>query len=160
MTVFESQKRAEAVKAVSLAEDHLHDHFKFYPLMPASLMIEGAAQTAGLLLCEAKNYKEKVILAKIPRFIFHRTEIRPGDLLTYKAELEVIRDDGGIAQVKIFIGNDLIAEGEMMFAHLGEAFQDQGLFDDGDMLQMMRVFRVYDIGVAADGSKLMDPDYA
>jgi len=159
MTVFESQKRAEAIKVVSLAEDHLHDHFKFHPVMPASLIIEGVAQTAGLLLCEARGYKERVILVKIPRFTFHHVEALPGDVLTYKARLETIRDDGGIATVEAYNGDILMADGEMMFAHLNAsaAFSDQSLFADGDLLEMMRIFRAYEIGVAADGSKLVPP---
>jgi 3-hydroxyacyl-[acyl-carrier-protein] dehydratase len=159
MTVFESQKRAESVKGISLAEDHLHDHFKYYPVMPASLIIEGIAQTAGLLLCEAKGYREKVVLAKIPRFTFHCVEAVPGDVLTYKARLESIRNDGGVAMVEAYNGNVLMADGEMMFAHLSinAALSDQTLFADGDLIEMMRIFRVYEVGIAADGSKLLPP---
>ncbi|MDR0705092.1 MAG: beta-hydroxyacyl-ACP dehydratase [Planctomycetaceae bacterium] len=158
ITVFESQKRAEAVKAVTLAEDHLHDHFKFAPLMPGSLIIEGIAQTAGLLLYEAKGYKEKVVLAKIPKFTFHQINVVPGEILTYKVCLETFREDGGVASVQAYRNNELLAEGELMFAHLGQAFSDQSLFADGDMLDMMRLFRVFEVGIAADGTKLLDPE--
>ncbi|MCH8031309.1 MAG: beta-hydroxyacyl-ACP dehydratase, partial [Bacteroidetes bacterium] len=47
---FETGKRASAVKNVTLAEDHLHDYIPGYPIMPPSLMIEGMAQTAGILV--------------------------------------------------------------------------------------------------------------
>lgn len=160
ITVFESQNRAEAIKAVSLAEDHLHDHFKYAPMMPASLIIEGIAQTAGLLLYEAKGYKEKVVLAKIPRFTFHQVDILPGQLLTYKVRLETFRETGGVASVWAYRGEELLAEGELMFAHLGNAFSDQSLFADGDMLDMMRVFRAFEVGVNVDGSKMIDPESA
>ncbi|MHC4652492.1 MAG: hotdog family protein, partial [Planctomycetota bacterium] len=49
-------QRLVAIKNVSLAEEHLHDHFpaqgdrEALPVMPASLMIEGMAQTAGILV--------------------------------------------------------------------------------------------------------------
>ena len=42
-TAFESGRYAAAIKNVTLAEDHLHDHFPAYPVMPACLMIEGMA---------------------------------------------------------------------------------------------------------------------
>jgi 3-hydroxyacyl-[acyl-carrier-protein] dehydratase len=157
-TVFESQNRAEAVKAVTLAEDHLHDHFKYAPMMPASLIIEGIAQTAGLLLYDAKKYKEKVVLAKIPKFVFHQTRILAGDVLTYKVKLEMFRELGGVASVEAFRGDELIAEGELMFAHLGQAFSEQSLFDGNDLLVMMRTFRVFEIGINTDGTKLIDPE--
>ena len=40
---FESGKRAVTIKNVTQSEDHLHDHFPGFPVMPASLMIEGMA---------------------------------------------------------------------------------------------------------------------
>ena len=56
VTQYEPDQRLVAVKNVSLAEEHLHDHFPAtethpaLPLMPNSLIIEGMAQTAGLLV--------------------------------------------------------------------------------------------------------------
>ena len=49
---FESGSYAKSVKNVTLAEEHLHDHFPGFPVMPGSLMIEGLAQTGGILLDE------------------------------------------------------------------------------------------------------------
>ena len=158
ITVFESQRRAESIKVVTLAEDHLHHHFRYVPMMPGSLVIEGIAQTAGLLLHEAKGYKTKVVLAKIPKFIFHQVDIRPGDVLNYKVQLETFREDGGVASAWAYRDGELIAEGELMFAHLGNEFSSRSLFADGDMVQMLRVFRAFEVAVAPDGSKLCDPD--
>ena len=53
ITEYEPDKRLVAVKNVSLAEEHLHDHFSAtethpaLPLMPNSLIIEGMAQTVS-----------------------------------------------------------------------------------------------------------------
>ena len=49
-------KHATAVKNVSLAEEHLHDHFPGTALMPNSLVVEGMAQTAGLLVADAIEF--------------------------------------------------------------------------------------------------------
>ncbi len=49
VVAFESGRRAVAVKNVTLAEEHLHDHVPGYPIHPPTLMIEGLAQTAGVL---------------------------------------------------------------------------------------------------------------
>jgi len=67
---FESGRRAVAVKNVTLAEEHLHDHFPGFPVMPETLMIEAMAQTAGILVGQARGFQEKVILAKIKKAIF------------------------------------------------------------------------------------------
>ena len=69
----EPGQRLVAVKQVSLAEEHLHDHFATEPgrlaepVMPASLIIEGMAQTAGILVGAVNRFQEKVVLAKIVR---------------------------------------------------------------------------------------------
>ena len=157
-TAFESHKRAEAIKAVSLAEDHMHDHFRHHPVMPGSLIIEGLAQTGGLLVCEATGYQAKVVLAKIPKIVFHDTEIVPGDLLVYRTTIESLREDGAIVAVAAYRKETLLVEGEFVFAHLStEHFKDTSLFRDGDLIDMMRVFGAYDIGIAEDGTKLQEP---
>ena len=68
---------AVTVKNVTLAEEHLHDLYPAFPIVPHSLIVEGMAQTAGILVGEARNFAEKVILAKIGKASFHRL-VRPG----------------------------------------------------------------------------------
>ena len=70
----------------SLAEDHFADHFPGYPVMPAPLILEGLAQTGGILVGEANDFNEKVVLAKIPKATFHR-EAMAGEMLTYTTEI-------------------------------------------------------------------------
>ena len=67
LIAFEHGRRAVAIKNVSLAEEHLHDHFPGYPIHPPTLMIEGMAQTGGVLVGEAFDFREKVVLAKVSR---------------------------------------------------------------------------------------------
>src|ERR1700727_1311571 len=90
---FTPRESATAVKAVSLAEEHLHDLYPGFPIVPHSLIIEGMAQTAGILVGEARDFKEKVILAKIGRATFHRLT-RPGDTLAYIAKIEQLSEEG------------------------------------------------------------------
>lgn len=59
-----------AIKHISMAEDHLHDRAGASgagPIMPATLIIEGMAQTAGVLVGHCSQFREKVVLAKISR---------------------------------------------------------------------------------------------
>src|SRR5450759_301153 len=90
---FEVNVAAVAIKNVSLAEEHLHDHFPGFPVMPASLMIEGMAQTAGILVGAARNFQEKVILAKIGKASFSRL-VRPGEQLVYSARITNVSAQG------------------------------------------------------------------
>src|SRR5260370_359870 len=90
---FDVNVSAVAIKNVSLAEEHLHDHFPGFPVMPATLMIEGMAQTAGILVGAARQFKEKVILAKIGRASFSRL-VRPGEQLVYSAKIVNVSEQG------------------------------------------------------------------
>lgn len=122
-THFESGKRAVAVKNVSLAEEHLHDHFPGAPIHPPSLVIEGMAQTAGILVGEARHFAEKVILAKIKKAVFHDYAV-PGDQLEFEATAEDISETGanttGIVRKRSpgAVQATLLAEIDLMFSHV------------------------------------------
>ena len=114
---FESGKRAVAVKNVSLAEEHLHDHFPGYPVMPAALLIEAMAQTSGILVGEAKKFQEKVILAKIKKAVFF-DYVKPGDTLKLHAKINSIANEAASTSGKITCEDKLIAEIDLMFSHI------------------------------------------
>jgi 3-hydroxyacyl-[acyl-carrier-protein] dehydratase len=114
---FRSGQSAVAIKNVSLAEEHLHDHFPAFPVMPECLMIEGMAQTAGILVGQAKDFKEKVILAKIKKCAFFDYVI-PGDTLRLEAKIESIAPEAASTSGKITRGDKLIAEIDLMFSHI------------------------------------------
>src|SRR6188474_1623325 len=90
---FQPGKSARAVKNLSLAEDYFADHFPGYPVMPACFILEGLAQTGGILVGEANDFREKVVLAKFPKAVFHR-EALAGEQLIYDAQIQVLRPEG------------------------------------------------------------------
>ncbi|MBW8016114.1 MAG: beta-hydroxyacyl-ACP dehydratase [Planctomycetes bacterium] len=114
---FNSGKSAVSLKNVTLAEEHLHDHFPGFPVMPECLMIEAMAQTAGILCGEARNFEEKVILAKIRKAVFFHF-VRPGDTIILHAEIESIAPEAASTVGKIMRGETLIAEISLMFSHI------------------------------------------
>ena len=116
---FESGKRAVAIKNLTLAEEHLHDHFPGYPVMPPSLMIEGMAQTAGILVGEARKFQEKVILAKIRKATIEGTA-RPGQQLRYEATVEMITDQAAQTTGKIYCDGKLLGQVDLMFSHVDQ----------------------------------------
>lgn len=114
---FESGKSAVAVKNLSLAEDHFADHFPGYPVMPAPLILEGLAQTGGILVGDANGFTKNVILAKIPKAAFRRDALA-GETLTYAVTLEQMSEVGGLVTGTVRSGDELIGEAEIFFAHV------------------------------------------
>ena len=118
-TEFTSRKSASAIKCASLAEDHMHDLYADYPIVPHSLIVEGMAQTAGMLVGEARKFEEKVILAKIGRASFHRL-VRPGDTIEFHAKIEQLNEQGASIAGTVMTDGELVAEIEMMFSHIDQ----------------------------------------
>jgi 3-hydroxyacyl-[acyl-carrier-protein] dehydratase len=81
-TEFERGRRAVAVKCVATSEEQIDRYSPGFPVMPVSMMIEGMAQTAGLLIGEMTGFAARVVLAKIGKAVFHDVVI-PGDVLRY-----------------------------------------------------------------------------
>ena len=144
---FESGKQARSVKNVSLSEDHMHDHFPGFPVMPASLMIEGMAQTGGILLGEHFQFAYNVILAKVPRMTFH-SWATPGDQLIYAAELRDARVEGGSVTVTAKVGDRLIADGEIVFVHLSSDDPQLSRIDQKNFVFRMNLLDILTVGKA------------
>lgn len=145
---FESGKQARAIKNVTLAEEHLHDHFPGFPVMPASLMLEGMAQTGGILLGETHGFEHIVILAKVPKIVFHGW-VEPGETIVYTARLIDARDEGGSVECVAHVGERLVAEAEIVFVHLDQSDPELGKVDQKNFVFSTGLLSVLDVGRAA-----------
>jgi len=91
-----SEEEAVAQKCVTINEPYFQGHFRlpFPSIMPGTMILEGMAQTAGLLLGEGKL----AVLAEVERARFRRPVV-PGDRLTFKAR--VLRRRGPVLQAQV-----------------------------------------------------------
>jgi 3-hydroxyacyl-[acyl-carrier-protein] dehydratase len=138
----EVDKRLVAIKNVSLAEDYLHDHIvDNKTIMPFSLMIEGMAQTAGILVGTTSGFKEKVILAKISKASLS-CDVTAGETIRYEALIDRIDTAGastsGTIDRRVAGGEawERIGRVELLFSHIdknmaGTAFPEHNfVFSD------------------------------
>ena len=145
-TEFTPRKSATAVKNATLAEEHLHDLYPAFPIVPNSLIIEGMAQTAGILVGEARDFAEKVILAKIGRATFHRL-VRPGDTIAFHARIAQLNEQGASIEGTVTCGGDLVAEIELMFSHIdqnmgGLKFPEHNFVFTEQFTELVKSFRL------------------
>ncbi len=154
---FESGRRAVAYKNTSLTEDHNDEYQPAYPIVPASTIIEGLAQTGGLLVGEHGQFHKRVVLAKVAKAVFHDYTLA-GTTLTYTAEVEDIQPDGAFCQCTVKAGDELRADIQLMFAHLDNRFPEN-LFDPANFLRMLRLFELYKVGRTKDGEPLSIPEH-
>lgn len=166
-TEFVSGSHATALKGVSLAEDHLHDHLVGHPLMPNSLVAEGIAQTGGLLVSEHYGFSELVVLAKMSKATFHGN-VRPGETLRYEVRADWIRADSAQVSAAAYVtgqqpeADRLHAEVELLYARLGDDIEQRlgtKLFKPSDLRHWLNLVRVFEVGVKQDGTPLCRDDY-
>lgn len=151
----EQAKRCVAVKNISLAEDVLHDHFPARdgeparPVMPNSLIIEGMAQTAGILVGHARDFAEKVILAKITRATFTAYG-RPGFTLRHTAEIQRLTEAGASTTGSVELIDPVTGDAEplaridLMFSHVDKSrapadLPEHNFVFDGQILSLLHV---------------------
>lgn len=145
-TEFTTKTSATAIKNVSLAEEHLHDLYPAFPIVPHSLIVEGMAQTAGILVGEARQFAEKVILAKVGRATFHRL-VRPGDTISFSATIEQMSEQGASTRGTVKIGEDLVAEIDLMFSHIdqnlaGLEFPEHNFVFTEQFTELLKTYRL------------------
>lgn len=108
---------AKAIKNVSMGEDHIHDHFPSFPVMPNSLIIEALAQTGGVLAGYNHDFKNLVVLAKIEKATFHEMAT-PGDQLLLEAEIIEDREEGCRVAGRASVNGRKLADVSILFANL------------------------------------------
>jgi len=151
---FTSRQSAMAVKSVTLAEEHLHDVYPAFPIVPHSLIVEGMAQTAGILVGEARGFAEKVILAKIGKATFHRL-VRPGETLYFSARIDQLSEQGAsisgtVTAVAAGINGasspEPVADIELMFSHIdknmsGVQFPEHNFVFTEQFTELLKAYR-------------------
>jgi 3-hydroxyacyl-[acyl-carrier-protein] dehydratase len=160
-TEFVSGSHAVAVKNISLAEDHLHEHHVGYPVMPNALVIEGIAQASGLLVSEHYGFGELVVLAKVSKAKF-TGRVRPGQTLEYRVKADWFRADSAQASGTAYVGERPYGEVQLLFARLGEEMVQQmgaRLFRPRDLRHWLELVGVFEVGVKQDGTRLRQADY-
>ncbi len=155
---FVSGKEATARKNVTFSEEPLDDYLPGLPHYPHTLIIEGMAQTGGLLLAEVQQFQQRVVLAKVSRAEFFRP-VFPGDQLRLIASLRSLQADGAIVHGTAEVCGEKQADIEMTFAILDESYGDQPFFPPAKLLRMLRVLRLFEVGVDASGNPLRVPQH-
>ncbi len=159
----EKGARCVAIKNVSAAEDVLHDHFpavrdpkhparnrEAFPVLPNTLVIEGFAQCAGILVGHARDFREKVLLAKVGKAEFNPgLSAGPGTTLRYTAVADRIDAAGAMTAGTVELIDSAtgsareFAKIEMMFSHIdqnmkGLEFPDENFVFTDQFMDLLR----------------------
>jgi 3-hydroxyacyl-[acyl-carrier-protein] dehydratase len=111
-------ERARGIKCVSLGDEVLHDHFPDFPVLPGALIVEGAAQLAGLLLEATFNVSGqpllRALMVQIRDAKFYEP-VGPGDTLDFLVTLESRLEAAAQVAVEARVGDVRVARAGLTF---------------------------------------------
>jgi 3-hydroxyacyl-[acyl-carrier-protein] dehydratase len=94
----EPDTEVTAVKAVTLAEEYLADHFPEFPVLPGVFMLEAATQAATWLVRISENYAHSMIVLSEARSVKFTDFVTPGHEL--RLTVEQIKRESALVQFK------------------------------------------------------------
>lgn len=98
ITHLEPGSSIRTLKALSLAEEYLQDHFPRFPVMPGVLMLEAMYQTSAWLIRASEDFAHSTIVLKEARNVRYGGFVQPGQTLAISAE--IIKHDDATTSLK------------------------------------------------------------
>lgn len=117
MEIKEKDKKIICLKNLSINENFFQGHFPGNPIMPGAIIIEAMAQASILLFAVLKPQ----VAEKHPTYYLGKVEakfikpVKAGDQLFLEVHGEKVLDRGGIVKVHARVGEDKVAEAQIVF---------------------------------------------
>jgi 3-hydroxyacyl-[acyl-carrier-protein] dehydratase len=94
----EPGKSITAVKAVTLSEEYLADHFPRFPVLPGVFMLEALTQASAWTIRLGEDFAHAIVVLRSARNVKYGDFVEPGKTLT--VSIEVLAQDESITKVK------------------------------------------------------------
>ena len=111
----EGDRRAVALKNVSINEPYFQGHYPGQPIMPGVMILEAMAQLSGILLSRRLEHTGKIAVLLSMDRVKMRHPVRPGDRLILEAETLHVRTRTGHCQCRAKVEEEVVAEAEIKF---------------------------------------------
>ncbi len=94
----EPGKSITAVKAVTLSEEYLADHFPRFPVLPGVFMLEALTQASAWTIRLGEDFAHSIVVLRSARNVKYGDFVEPGKTLT--VAIEVLSQDESTTKVK------------------------------------------------------------
>ena len=109
-------KSAKGYKNVTINENFFNGHFPEYPVMPGVLILEALAQMGAICILSMEDFKGKIGFLVGADKVRWKKQVMPGDKLELEIEIIKLRGSIGVGKGKATVDNQIVCEGEIMFA--------------------------------------------
>ncbi|MCJ7542999.1 MAG: beta-hydroxyacyl-ACP dehydratase [Phycisphaerae bacterium] len=106
-------KRIVTIKALSLAEEYLADHFPAFPVLPGVLMIEAMVQSAAWLVRVEQDFAKSIIELAAARNVRPVSFVKPGQVLRCELDALEITDASAKFKGAGFVGDEPVLSGRL-----------------------------------------------
>jgi len=107
-------RHAVGVKCYTLSEDFFTEHFPGNPVVPGIYLLEGLAQTAGVLLALSTERKKFALMVSVDRAKFS-SFARPGDEVQLSVTIEDVHDEHARVHGIATVGDRQVARAGISF---------------------------------------------
>ena len=116
VTAFTPGVEIHGVKNFTANEAMLLGHSPSSPVVPPGILLEAVTQLGAILVLERPQMAGKLaMILQIPSAHINRVVV-PGDTVQFKATVLKLRETLGELRGEAWIGDELVAEGQMRFA--------------------------------------------
>ena len=91
----EPGKKIITIKALSLAEEYLGDHFPAFPVLPGVLMLEALVQSAAWLVRVHQDFSKSMVVLAAARNMRYANFVAPGNIMRCEVEASEINENCG-----------------------------------------------------------------
>lgn len=118
-------QRITTVKALSLAEEYLADHFATFPVLPGVLMIEALVQSAGILVHVTNDFRQSIIVLQEARNVKYKSFVKPGNILRMELTARSIDEQSSSFLAAGFVDDRPVVEGRFQLRHFNLADENE-----------------------------------
>jgi 3-hydroxyacyl-[acyl-carrier-protein] dehydratase len=116
ITDIEYGRKAVGIKNVTANEPFFLGHFPGNPIMPGVLIVEAMAQVGAVAILGMEEHKGKLAVFTGIDGLRFRRQVVPGDTLRMEVEMLYFKRGIGKAKAEAYVGDEMTASGELMFA--------------------------------------------
>ena len=109
-------KSAKGYKNITINENFFNGHFPEYPVMPGVLILEALAQMGAICILSMEDFKGKIGFLVGADKVRWKKQVMPGDKLELEIEIIKLRGSIGVGKGQATVDNQIVCEGEIMFA--------------------------------------------